>query len=108
MITVQQRELLHSETDPIQMWLISDSANRFRGVLASKIAKLQAEYVNESMRWSLSRSSGDRSVAIDDIPSAAKSKLSLATKYQMALDVLNEMSRGDAEMLHVSLEKQHA
>lgn len=101
MITVKKRELTRSATDPIQMWLAEDAAFKFRSVLAGRIAELEAEFVNESLRWSTKLVSGE-------VPQSAQSKLSLATRYQIALDVLNEMGQADAPMSHVTLELPYA
>ena len=108
MITVKKRELLPSQTDPIRLWLTQPEGLQFRKVLASRVAELEAEIVNESLKWSVGRASGKIAKTDATLPDVAQSKLSLATRYQIALDVLNEMGDEKTPMSNVSLEIPYA
>ena len=111
MITVSKREVGRSEFDQIQLWLTNDQSLRFRQVLASRVAELQAEFANDMVALSIKRNATDKDTAGAgslSIPPSLQSKLSLATRYQVALDVLDEMSKAEALMAHVTLKNQYA
>lgn len=108
MITTQKRELLPSETDPIRLWLTQPEGLQFRKVLASRVAELEAEFTNSLLKWSVKRASGNVAKSESELPSEAQSKLSLATRYQIALDVLNEMGDEKTPMSHVTLHPPYA
>lgn len=108
MIEVQNRELTPSQIAPIQMWLIQEGGVQLMKVLASKVAFHEAAFVNDCLKWNVDKACGRNEQAAGDIPPSAKSNLSLATRYQMALDVLNEMAGPKATMSHTTLKLPYA
>ena len=108
MIEVQNRELTPSQITPIQMWLIQESGLQLMKVLASKVAAHEAAFINDCIKWNVDRACGKNEQASEPIPPTAKSNLSLATRYQIALDVLNEMAGPKATMSHTTLKLPYA
>lgn len=108
MIEVQNRELTPSQITPIQLWLIQEPGVQLMKVLASKVAAHESAFVNDCLKWSVGKACGRNEQASGDVPPSAKSNLHLATRYQIALDVLNEMAGPEATMSHATLKLPYA